>query len=67
MACIKKPEILVLVSETFHKIFNLVEDEVIRLLKVPADVRNNQSNENAFQRLLMISMPMQNGIVTQYF
>lgn len=47
----KKPEMLVPVSEIFHKTFNLVEDEAIRQLKVPAELQNNQSNENVFKRL----------------
>ena len=39
----KKPEMLVLITETFHKTFKFVEDEAIRQLKIPSEFRSNQS------------------------
>ena len=47
----KKPEMLVSISPTFHKVFKFIEDESIRQLKIPPEFQINQSNENVFKRL----------------
>ena len=50
----KKPEMLIPVSQVFNKNLKLVEDEAIRQLKLPADLQNSLSNENAFKHLPLL-------------